>query len=157
MANADVALATPRALPMPTFNRRLCEATSIAAIKALITEATLPRRGQKQKGRDAQRIGAIARRLAARRRGGALLLAGKDLSESGTGSTGARWKQLARMTEQEFLRAIEDASKAAGRYRPEVVPQIVMVRGKFVRDERTGNMHRRVYAAADDDAVPAHR
>jgi hypothetical protein len=142
-----------RALPMPTFNRRLAEADSIAAIKALMAEATLKPR-QKQKGRDAERIIAAARRLAARRAGGLLLLAAP--SESGAGSTGARWKQLARLSEPEFLRAVEHASKAAMVYRAEPVPQIVMMRSGWVKDER-GNACRRVYAAGDGDGMPAHR
>jgi hypothetical protein len=144
-----------RALPTPTFNRRVAEADSIAAIKLLLAEATLKPR-QKRQGRDVQRLAAIARRMAARRAGGALLLAGKDLSEFGAGTTAARWKQLARMTEPEFLRAVEAASKATGRYVPEHVPQIVMTRSAWRRDERTGAMHRRIYATTDDDAMLAH-
>jgi hypothetical protein len=95
--------------------------------------------------------------MAAKRAGGALLLAGKDPSESSTGRPALRWKQLARLTEQEFIRAVEDASKAAmACQRPGPVPQITMVRSEWVRNER-GTMCRQVYAAANVDAVPAHR
>jgi hypothetical protein len=139
--------ARARALAMPSFNRRLAEATTIADIKALIAEAaTLSRRARKQKDRGAQGV-AIARRMAAKRAGGAL-------PELGTGGTLVRWKMLARLTEQEFMRAVEDASKAAMAYKPEAVPQIVMTRSGWVKDER-GNACRRVYAAAADDPAPA--
>jgi hypothetical protein len=143
-----------RRLTAPTFNRNLAEADSVASIRLLITEATLQsRRAQKQKDRYAQRI-AVARRMGAKRKGGLLLLTGKDPSVSSGGGT--RWKQLARLTEPEFMLAVEDASKAAMAYRPEVVPQIMMVRSQWIRNER-GTMCRQVYAAANVDPVPAHR
>jgi hypothetical protein len=117
--------ARARAAPSRSFNVRVAEATTIADIKALIAEATLSRRGEKQKGRAARGI-AAARRLGARRKGGALLLAGIP-SELGAGSTGMRWKKLARLNEQEFLREIEDASKAAMACHGSVpVPQITI-------------------------------
>jgi hypothetical protein len=150
--------ARARALATPTFNRRLAEADSVAAIKSLIAEVVQESRklkDRKQKDQHARMI-AGARRMAAKRRGGMLLLAGVDQSRLSTGGTVARWKQLARLTEPEFMRAVEDASKAAMAYRPEPVPQIVMMRSGWVKDER-GNACRRVYAAADGDGVPAHR
>jgi hypothetical protein len=52
-----------------------------------------------------------------------------------------RWKRLARLTEEEYLHAVEHGNREAlTRRRPEPIPQITMMRTEFIKDER-GNLH----------------
>jgi hypothetical protein len=134
--------------PEQTFNRRVAEATDIEPIKALIAETKREARQARSRADQAAQMLAIAKRTAARRRGGQLLLGGAN--PAGIGYNSARhWRKLAQMNEGEFSRAVEAAAEAALAHvstRPELAARIVMTRTEFVVDERTGNMCRQVYA-----------
>jgi hypothetical protein len=96
---------------------------------------------------------AVAQRASAKRRGGALLLAGGVDAAALTRTSAQRWRRLARMSDRDFLAAVEHGDGDGERRRALPAQHVVMVRTEFRTDGR-GNLHRQVYAI-DDPAADA--
>jgi hypothetical protein len=119
-----------RLASVPSFGRRVAEASTIEEVQGLVAETLRQgRAGANLKDRHVQMV-AVARRTAAKRRGGELLLAGPPDGSGLSLSTSKSWTRLARLTTEQFWRAVLTAhkeslvrSKAAQLREP--APQIV--------------------------------
>jgi hypothetical protein len=133
------------------FDVRLAMACTIEDIKALIAEASAAARRARARGDAAGLMVAVAQRASAKRRGGALLLAGAVDAAALTRTSAQRWRRLARMSDRDFLAAVEHGDGDGERRRALPAQHVVMVRTEFRTDER-GNLHRQVYAVDDPAA-----
>jgi hypothetical protein len=91
---------------------------------------------------------AVAQRMAAKRRGGALLLASVIDAASVSAPSAQRWRRLARLSDRDFRAAVESGDEDAGRRPPApgvCCPQLVMTRTEFSANE-LGNLGRQIFA-----------
>jgi hypothetical protein len=135
------------------FDVRLAEACTIEAVKTLIAEASAEARRARARGDAAGIMVAVAQRASAKRRGGVLLLAGGVDAAALTRTSAQRWRRLARMSDRDFLAAVEHGDGDGERRRALPAQHVVMVRTEFRADER-GNMCRQVYAIEDGVGQP---
>jgi len=125
----------------------LAEADGVDAIKALIAEASQQTRRARGRRDATGHMIAVAQRMAAKRRGGALLLASVIDAASVSAPSAQRWRRQARLSEAEFRAAVESGDEDAGRRppAPACCPQLVMTRTEFSANE-LGNLGRLIFA-----------
>ena len=139
----------------PSFNRRLAEADTVEAIKALIAEATLEGRHALKRKDQAGYTVAVAQRMAAKRRGGALLLADRAAAAGLNAATARSWRRLARLSDGDFRAAVESGTEDPGHCaRTQPAQHVVMVQTEWSTD-RQGVQRRRVYAVESPAATPS--
>jgi hypothetical protein len=137
-----------RRVKRKSFNVRVMEASDLETIKTLIAEATAEGQALLHVGDRAGYLLKIAARMAAKRIGGGMLLAGSDGAGVSEGSA-VLWKRLARLSEAEFRAAVASGNERAEPRPPPPVSQLRMTVTAFHQNEV--GPHRQVYAAADDD------